>query len=68
MKKIVFVIVILLLAGCSTVQEKVKPYAKTVADTVCALNDVERAMLRQEIDAITAPHIIRIECNGEEAK
>ena len=62
MKKILLVTLVFVLGGCSTVQEKIKPYADTITDTVCAMTEAEREVLRTEIDQITAPHKIRVEC------
>lgn len=51
-----------LLAACSTATELARDKARYITDTVCALPDLERQLLRQEIDAITSPHKIRVEC------
>ena len=62
------VLVVALASGCATVEQKLKPYASTFTEKICAMDPLERQLLRQEIDGLTYPNKIRVECGEDEIK
>ena len=61
----------LLLAGCTTVatvssslSERADKAAEQV-ERICALEEAERAVVRERVDRRVEPHAVRIECEGD---
>ncbi|MBE0438292.1 MAG: hypothetical protein IBX57_00800 [Gammaproteobacteria bacterium] len=66
MKKLLMVLAIVpalfLAAGCSTTVEAIK-YG---ANNVCTTTPEKRAVLREEVDKATQPHVVRVQCYANE--
>jgi PBP1b-binding outer membrane lipoprotein LpoB len=61
MKEIIFLLLFVVLAGCSTIQEQ----GAKLTQKVCDMPSIERVALQSSVDSMTAPNKIRIECDGE---
>lgn len=58
MRILVFALVIgFLFSGCAVVD-----HAAWVTDRVCEMSPAERTALKERVDSITRPNVIRVEC------
>jgi hypothetical protein len=64
MKKLLLIVpAFLLMQGCYAYAP-----AKIMADAVCSSSSAKQAVLSEEIDAYTTPHIIRVQCYANPKK
>jgi len=61
MKFILLAILLAFITGCSTI-EGVTKRARWVTDAVCIMTPEEQALLAQQVDEITYPNKVRVQC------
>lgn len=50
------------LVNCTSTRNAIAPIAQTMTNFICATPEIERAIIRREVDIVTAPNKVRIEC------
>lgn len=65
MKIALISIPVLLLAGCSTIEDQI---ARGVNLYCVGTTPLEQALLRERIDIATAPHQVRVTCDGKDER
>jgi len=59
MKYLIILVAVIILPGCANLERS----AKTVTDKICKLTEAEKIVFAEQLDEMTKPNRIRIECN-----
>lgn len=65
MKYFAAVLAIVLLSGCSVISGKVAPKVASAVNRYCQEPYSERQLIREEVNKMTAPHLVRVSCAGD---